>query len=99
MRGRSSVLVGLLATVGLAQAADLNQGGDIYRQHCAQCHGASGRPVLPSAPDLSRPTALMKSDLALLASIRQGRGGMPAYQAQFRDRELLDIVAYLRTLR
>ena len=99
MTVRCRALACVLVAVGTAQAADLNQGGELYRQHCAQCHGAGGRPVLPSAPDLSRPTALMKSDLALLASIRQGRGGMPAYQAQFRDREILDIVAFLRTFR
>ena len=29
----------------------------------------------------------------------KGRGGMPAYQGQLRDREILDIVAHLRTLR
>jgi cytochrome c6 len=55
--------------------------------------------VLPSAPDLTKPMALMKGDPALLASIRSGRGAMPAYAGQLRDREILDIVAHLRTLR
>jgi mono/diheme cytochrome c family protein len=55
--------------------------------------------VLPGAPDFSRPTALLRSDLELMARIRDGRGGMPAYQGQLRDREMLDIVAHLRTLR
>ena len=88
-----------LAAVGPAAAADVARGADLYRQHCAACHGAGGRPVLPAAPDFSRPTALLKSDLALLARIRDGRGAMPAYQGQLRDREILDIVAHLRTLR
>ena len=61
--------------------------------------GPGGRPVLPGAPDFSRPTALLKSDVALLATVRDGRGAMPAYQGQLRDREILDIVGYLRTLR
>jgi cytochrome c6 len=55
--------------------------------------------VLPTAPDFSRPTALLKPDMSLLASIRAGRGAMPAYSGQLRDREILDIVAHLRTLR
>ncbi len=55
--------------------------------------------MLPSAPDLSRPTSLLKADPALLASIRSGRGAMPAYAGQLRDRDILDIVAHLRTLR
>lgn len=83
----------------LCSAADVNRGGDLYRQHCTACHGPAGRPVLPGAPDFSRPTALLKSDLELMTRIRSGRGGMPAYQGQLRDREILDIVAHLRTLR
>ncbi len=82
-----------------AQAADLQHGSQLYRQHCALCHGPAGRPALPGTPDLSRPAALLKPDLELLAGIRSGRGAMPAYQGVLRDRDILDIVAHLRTLR
>lgn len=81
-----------------AVAADVLRGAELYQRHCVQCHGPRGRPVLPAAPDLSRPTALLKPDLALLASIRAGRGAMPAYTGLLRDRDILDIVAHLRTL-
>jgi cytochrome c6 len=84
---------------GTTNAADVSRGADLYRLHCTVCHGPAGRPVLPGAPDFSRPTALLRSDLELMARIRDGRGGMPAYQGQLRDREMLDIVAHLRTLR
>jgi cytochrome c6 len=80
-------------------AGDVLAGADLYRRHCAICHGPDGRPVLPTAPDFSRPTALLKPDLTLLATIRGGRGAMPAYGGQLRDREILDIVTHLRTLR
>jgi mono/diheme cytochrome c family protein len=56
-------------------------------------------PVLPVSPDFSLPTALLKPDLALLSVIRDGRGAMPAYQGQLKDREMLDLVAHLRTLK
>ncbi len=82
-----------------AVAADVLKGGELYRRHCAACHGADGRPVLAVAPDFSRPTALLKPDLTLLATIRSGRGAMPGYQGQLRDREILDIVAHLRTIK
>ncbi|HRD96169.1 MAG TPA: cytochrome c [Rubrivivax sp.] len=88
-----------LAIGGAAMAADPLAGAELYQRHCTQCHGTNGRPVLPNAPDLSRPTALLKPDLNLLAAIRGGRGAMPAYQGQLRDREILDIVAHLRTWR
>ena len=87
------------AMVASAAAADVARGADLYRQHCTSCHGPAGRPVLPIAPDLSRPTALLKPDLGLLAAIRDGKAGMPAYQGLLRDREILDIVAHLRTLK
>ncbi|MEQ1805143.1 MAG: c-type cytochrome [Burkholderiaceae bacterium] len=82
-----------------APAADVGNGATLYRQHCAGCHGGDGRPVMPSAPDFSRPTTLLKPDLVLLSAIRSGKGAMPAYQGQLRDREILDVVAHLRTLR
>lgn len=82
-----------------ARAADVMQGATLYRQHCASCHGANGRPQMVGAPDFSQPTALLKPDMTLLQSIRSGKGAMPAYQGLLRDRDLLDIVAHLRTLR
>lgn len=100
-----SGLRGLLLTLAMGlsgaelQAADVIKGADLYRQHCASCHGARGRPQMVGAPDFSQPTALLKPDMTLLQSIRAGKGAMPAYQGLLRDRDLLDIVAHLRTLR
>jgi len=38
-------------TIGLsAQAADLAEGIDLYRNHCAACHGADGDGDGPAAP-------------------------------------------------
>ena len=89
----------VLSGAAAAQAGDTVRGAELYRQHCASCHGAGGRPVLPNAPDFTRHTALLKPDLALLASIRRGRGAMPAYDGVLRDRDILDVVSHLRTLR
>jgi len=80
-------------------AADSLHGADLYRRHCASCHGPGGRPQLPGAPDFTQPTALLKADAALAATIRSGRGAMPGYAGQLREREILDLVAHLRTLR
>lgn len=93
------LLAFIVASVPAARAADVSTGATLYKLHCAGCHGGTGRPVMPTAPDFSRPAALMKPDLSLLNTIRSGKGAMPAYQGQLRDRDILDIVAHLRTFR
>ncbi len=92
------LVLGLLASPVL-RAADVIHGAELYKLHCLVCHGGDGRPVMPSAPDFSRNNSLLKPDLVLLAAIRNGKGAMPAYQGLLRDREVLDVVAHLRTLR
>jgi len=89
----------LALSAGTGSAADVIRGGEIYRAYCANCHGPSGRPVLPTAPDFSRQERLFQPDPSLMQSVRNGKGAMPAFQGLLRDREILDVVAYLRTLR
>lgn len=93
------LLLLLPGVAGPAAAADVQRGAELFRQHCSGCHGSGGRPVLPGAPDLTRPTALLKPDATLAASLRNGRGGMPGYGGLLRERELMDLIAHLRTLR
>jgi cytochrome c6 len=89
----------LMAVSVPSRAADVSRGDTLYREHCALCHGTNGRPVLPLAPDFTKPTALLRADPQLLALIREGRGTMPAYQGVLRDRDILDIITYVRSLR
>lgn len=86
------------ACVGAATAADVQRGSTIYSTHCAICHGVSGTPVMPGAPNFRRMESLIRPDGQLLTAIRNGKGPMPAFYGVLRDREILDVVAYLRTL-
>jgi cytochrome c6 len=86
-----------LAAAG-ASAADVRRGETLYRTHCAACHGPTGSPVLPGAPDFTRFDSLLRADMQLLQSIRAGRGAMPGFTGVLKDREILDVIAYLRTL-
>lgn len=89
-----------LALVSLAaSAADPQQGGRLYGKHCQNCHGATGAGQMPGLPDFSRAQGLMQSDNDLLQFVRNGAGMMPAYRGLLSDREILDVIAYLRTLR
>jgi len=86
-------------TIAPALAADVIKGSQIYARHCAACHGPNGISVMPGAPHLARGERLMQSDLSLLASFKAGKNAMPAYVGILTDREILDVIAYSRTLR
>ena len=95
MAGAALLLACVAAPPG---AADIAKGGQVYATHCAICHGASGNPVMPGAPNFRRMESLMRPDMQLLTSIKKGKGGMPGFFGILRDQEILDVVAYLRTL-
>lgn len=82
-----------------ASAADVFEGRKLYATYCASCHGPTGVAVMPGTPSFARGDGLMQPDAALLASIRAGRNAMPAFAGVLRDREIADVIAYLRTMR
>lgn len=98
----------MLAALGVAllaagfatelQAADMFKGRQIYTANCAICHGPTGHAVMPGAPNFARQEAILKPDLALLATIRSGRNAMPAFQGMLTDRDIMDVIAFIRTL-
>jgi len=88
----------LLGLAGAAQAADPRNGAKIYGERCADCHGNRGVPTMPGVPDFSRNQRLMQSDLTLVKSISIGKGMMPAFQGVLSEQDILDVIAYLRTL-
>lgn len=81
-----------------AQAADVTRGRQVYARHCAGCHGAAGVPVVPGAPNLSRPETLMRPDAALATSIRNGKLTMPGFRGVLQENEIYDVIAFMRTL-
>ena len=82
-----------------AHAADIAKGAQVYARHCVSCHGPAGVSVMPGTPNLQRAERMMQTDLALLASLKAGRNMMPAYAGLLTDQQILDVIAYSRTLR
>ncbi|TPW17802.1 MAG: cytochrome c class I [Halothiobacillaceae bacterium] len=80
-------------------AADPSVGGQIYSRNCTTCHGDDGRGTMPGVPDFTRGDALLKPNNMLAASIRSGKELMPAFQGLLSDKEINDVVAYLRSFR
>jgi mono/diheme cytochrome c family protein len=74
-------------------------GKDIYLKHCAGCHGERGESKLIGVPNFSRGEVIISStDPMLLATIKQGKGTMPGFRGLLKDAQLLDVIAYMRTL-
>ena len=97
----STALAGLtlLLAGGAAQGADTNKGRQLYTANCAICHGPTGRSVMPGAPNFDHAERLLQPDFTLLATIRAGKNVMPAFQGILTDRDIMDVIAYIRTLR
>lgn len=92
-------VVALCAPGAPVVAADVMKGSRVYAMHCASCHGPAGVSVMRGAPNLARAERMLQSDVALLGAIRSGKNAMPAYAGILTDQQILDVVAYSRTLR
>jgi cytochrome c6 len=101
MRGlRPALALALaLSAAPASYAADVAKGAQIYAQHCAACHGPTGVSVMPNAPNFARSERMLQPDFQLLMAIKSGRNAMPAYNGVLADRDIFDVIAYLRTLR
>ena len=91
----------------IASQPDVEQGRDIYRIHCQECHGAEGRGDGPRAPMLApRPGNLVsaaisaKTDEELLTILAQGvpRTAMEGWNERLSDNEQRNVLAYVRSL-
>jgi mono/diheme cytochrome c family protein len=104
----------LLAIVSpeLGWAQNQAEGRKLYASFCASCHGETGKGdgvaanSLPVKPQDHTNGAIMNqlSDQALADVISKGGGAvgksnfMPAWGASLNDRQVRDIVAYIRSL-
>lgn len=72
-------------------------GGELYGESCAGCHGGDGSGGI--GPRLAgRVVARYPDPIAQTAVVVDGRGGMPAFGARLSDEEIAAIVEYTRTV-
>ena len=90
--------LGVAFVPSVSWAADPANGRQGYERYCISCHGADGRGIVANAPDFSRGEGLMAPDVTIAQTLRSGKGGMPSFLGILSNTELLDVVAYLRTL-
>jgi cytochrome c6 len=98
----SALLIAALSGLGAYStstfAANVADGQRIYQQYCVGCHGIGGQSVIPNAPNFSRSERLMQPDTMLMMSIKTGKMAMPSFNGILQDQQILDVIAYLRTL-
>jgi cytochrome c6 len=89
----------LIAAAFSASAVDLARGQRLYNLHCAACHGITGIPVMPDAPNLAMREGMNQPDVVLMQSLKMGKKNMPPFFGRLKDQELLDVIQYVRTMR
>lgn len=86
----------LVLVPGMSHAADPAKGSSLYAMHCVACHGESGA-ARPGTPSLKQSGALLRPDADLMKVIKNGKGASPAYAGILSDRDILDVIAHMRT--
>jgi mono/diheme cytochrome c family protein len=100
-----SLAVALLASACHRERTPVERGASAFQRACSGCHGPDGRGTRPpgfkTAPrNLTDPELQSRlTDAMLKETIRFGKGQMPNFGAALPERDIDDIIAYVRTLR
>ena len=84
----------------------VDRGKKVYKTQCALCHGDTGdgkgdlaKEMTLNLPDFTKPDALAKrTDGELFAIVSTGKEPMPSQKGRMTERQLWDLVNYLRAL-
>ncbi len=93
----------LLAVSMAAPAFSQASGAATYKAKCAMCHGPDGLAATPMAKSMKilsfKAPAMMKATEAqFIASTKNGKNKMPAYNGKLTDAQIKDVIVYIRTL-
>lgn len=104
--GIGMILPTALTVGGTSFASDVTNGGELYRNNCANCHGPSGtgdgyKLFNPPVADLTSAAIQQQSTDELVGSIHRGRANtaMGSWRLALSEAEMREVVAYLRTLK
>lgn len=98
------ILALLAAPAALAAGGDATVGKDVFKKHCAICHGPTGEGNGPMAkaynltpPALSSKDVQALSDSEIHTVVVKGKGKMKPVD-KITDEEITSVIAYVRTL-
>jgi cytochrome c6 len=101
-RIRTAAMIVLAASIAAPVFAQ-SGGADTYKSKCAMCHGPDGTAATPMGkmmkiPSFKDPAVVKMSDAELIATTKNGKGKMPAYNGKLTDAQIKEVVSYIRTL-
>ncbi len=97
-----------MSQLAFATEGDPTRGKSVYQAKCVTCHGPEGKgdgpigkQLNPPAGDFTGAQSKKKSEAELLDVIQNGKAktAMMAWKKQLNETEILDVLAYLLTLR
>lgn len=96
--GNTLAGLAMVAGLGLAGAAAAAAPGEqTFLDSCAACHQATGLGRPPSFPALKGDKFVVGPKAAVVATVLNGRGGMPAWKSELNDQQVAGVVSYIRS--
>jgi len=88
----------MVAGLGLAGgAAAASPGEQTFLDTCAACHQPTGVGRPPVFPALKGDKFVLGPKAPLIATVLNGRGGMPAWKSELDDAKAAGVISYIRT--
>jgi len=86
-----------------ATTSHAQSGADTYKAKCQMCHAVDGSGSTPAGKSMGAlsfrgAAAIKASDADLIAETTNGKAKMPAYKGKLTDAQIIDVVAFIRTL-
>jgi mono/diheme cytochrome c family protein len=104
--GAAGVLVQKRGTAQRSSTSHTSSTKALFAQKCARCHGNDGRGEttigrIVGSPDFTDAEWWEKraDNKPLVASVTNGRKGMPAFGKKLTQREIISLVSYARTFK
>lgn len=82
------------ALTSVAQATETGQ--SLYNDNCAACHQRTGLGVKGAFPALTGDKLVSGPLPLLVATVLNGRGGMPAFKSDLTDAQMALVLSYIR---
>jgi mono/diheme cytochrome c family protein len=91
------ILAAVALVLGLAgPAAAATDGQQVFLANCAACHQATGLGRPPTFPALKGDKFVLGPKAPVVATVLNGRGGMPAWKGELSDDEVAGALTYVR---